>query len=209
MIGPAPEKQVHRGFGCKLRVTLSQGEMTRDAVEWCQGTAVGGGCSTRAWTRRERQRDGSAAGGHENFWGDTYPAILVPSPAPTSCRKRTGAGLHEHPMRDLAKPGPARRPGAFPKRFARGDGSRDRASDGAGMVGCGALRRERCSRKNADGPLPGLLRLPFPTSPGKLGAPCPCRRAGHGVAHGEPATASRHAWRATKSAMNLLFTDPV
>src|SRR5215217_1795937 len=76
---------VHRGSGCKLRVTLSRGEMTRDAVEWCQGTAVGGGCSTRAWTRRERQRDGSAAGGHENFWGDTYPAILVPSPAPTSC----------------------------------------------------------------------------------------------------------------------------
>src|SRR5215217_609677 len=87
---------VHRGSGCKLRVTLSRGEMTRDAVEWCQGTAVGGGCSTRAWTRRERQRDGSAAGGHENFLGDTYPAILVPSPAPTSCRKRTGAGLHEH-----------------------------------------------------------------------------------------------------------------
>ena len=28
-----------------------------------------------------------------------------------------------------------------------GDGSRDRASGEAGMVGCGALRRERCSRK--------------------------------------------------------------
>src|SRR5829696_8439302 len=70
----------HRGLGCKLRVTLSRGGMTRDAVEWCQGTAVGGGCSTRAWMRRERQRDGSAAGGHENFFGDTYPAILVPQP---------------------------------------------------------------------------------------------------------------------------------
>ena len=54
------------------------------------------------------------------FPGDTYPAILVPSLAPTSCRKRTGAGLHEHPMRDLAKPGSARRPGAFPQKFARG-----------------------------------------------------------------------------------------
>ena len=55
------------------------------------------------------------------FLGDTYHAILVPSPAPTSCRKRTGAGLHEHPMRDLAKPGPVRRPGVFPLRVrARG-----------------------------------------------------------------------------------------
>jgi len=53
------------------------------------------------------------------------------------------------------------------------------------------------------------IRLPFPTSPGKLGAPCPCRRAGHGVAHGEPATASRHAWRATKSAMNHISTVQV
>jgi hypothetical protein len=34
------------------------------------------------------------------------------------------------------------------------DGSRDRASGEAGMVGRGALRRERCIRKNADGPLP-------------------------------------------------------
>jgi hypothetical protein len=94
-------------------VTPCKGEMTRDAVEWCQGTSAGGGCFTRAWTRRQRQRDGSAAGGHPRFWGDTYPAILVPAPASTACRKRTGAGPHEAPMRDLAKPGPARRPGAF------------------------------------------------------------------------------------------------
>jgi hypothetical protein len=43
----------------------------------------------------------------------TYPAILVPTPAPTACRKRTGSGPHEAPMRDLAKPGPARRPGTL------------------------------------------------------------------------------------------------
>src|SRR5829696_6528630 len=98
------------------------------------------------------------------FWGDPYPAILVPSPAPTSCRKRTGAGLHEHPMRDPAKPGPARRPGAFPKRFARGDGSRDRASDEAGMVGCGPLRRERCSRKKC-----GKQKQPETPLPRSLG----------------------------------------
>ena len=48
------------------------------------------------------------------FWGDTYPAIHVPSLAPTSCRKRTGAGLHEHPMRDLAKPGAREKTGGVP-----------------------------------------------------------------------------------------------
>src|SRR5215218_156121 len=192
------KKLVHRGFGCKLRVTLSRGEMTRDAVEWCQGTAVGGGCSTRAWTRRERQRDGSAAGGHENFLGDTYPAILVPSPAPTSCRKRTGAGLHEHPMRDLAKPGPARRPGAFPKRFARGDGSRDRASDEAAMVGCGALRRERCSRKNADGPLPGFHPPAVPDVPreARCALPLPtCRTRCRAMVNPPPLPAMRGVQR--------------
>ena len=40
--------------------------------------------------------------------GDTYPAILTRAPAPTACRKRTGAEPHKAPMRDLAKPGPAR-----------------------------------------------------------------------------------------------------
>jgi hypothetical protein len=139
-----------------VRITLSGG-ITRDVVEGCPGTAAGGGCSTCVWTRRERQRNGSAAGGHPRFLGDTYPAIFVPSPTPTSCRKRTGAGLHEHPMRDLAKPGPARRPGAFPRRLARGYGSRDRASDEAGMVGCGALRRERGCQKKRGWP-PAELR---------------------------------------------------
>jgi hypothetical protein len=80
-----------------------------------------------------------------------FGEIPIP-PSSSPARRRppatsAGAGLHEHPMRDLAKPGSARRPGACPQRFARGDGSRDRASDEAGMVGCGALRRERCSRK--------------------------------------------------------------
>ena len=147
---------VHRGSGCKVRVTLSKGEMTRDAVKWCQGTAAGRGRPTRAWMRRERQGDGSAAGGHVNFFWDTYPAILVPSLAATSCRKHTGAGLHEHPMRDLAKLEPREKAGAFPQEFSRGDGSRDRASGEAGMVGCGAPRRERCSRKKRGWPPAGL-----------------------------------------------------
>ena len=155
-----------------------KGEMTRDAVEGCQGASAGGGCPTRAWTRRERQREGSAAGGHPHFWGDTYPAILVPSLAPTSCRKRTGAGLHEHPMRDLAKPGPARRPGAFPQKVRARGRFADRASGEAGMVGCGALRRERCSRKNADGSLPGVHppAVPDVLREARCAPPLPTRR---------------------------------
>jgi len=84
------------------------------------------------------------------------------SPArPTSCRKRTGAGLHEHLMRDLVKPGPARKPGDVLQRYTREDDSRDRASGEAGMVGCGVLRRERCSRKKRGWPpaaLPSACR---------------------------------------------------
>jgi hypothetical protein len=44
------------------------------------------------------------------FLGDTYPAILIPTPAPTACRKRTGAGPHEAPMRDLVKHEPRESP---------------------------------------------------------------------------------------------------
>jgi hypothetical protein len=137
--------------------------------------------------------------------GDTYPAIHVLSP-PTSYRKRAGAGLHERPMRELAKAGPAKRPGAFPQRFARGDGSPDHASDEAGMVGCGALRRERCSGKMRMAPcgLPSACRSRRPQG-------SPVRRAGHSVAQGEPTTASRHAWRATKyfNRSRRLAGDPV
>jgi hypothetical protein len=48
-------------------------------------------------------------------------------------------------------------------------------------------------------PCRASICLPFPTSPGKLGAPCPCRRAGHGVAHGEPATTSRLYQKSAKN----------
>ena len=158
-------------------VALSKGEMTRDAVEGCQGTAAGGGCSTRVWTRRERQREGSAAGGHPHFWGDTYPAILVPSPAPTSCRKRTRAGLHEHPIRDLAKPGPPRKLGAFPRRGARGGrGIAHRVKPEWWAAGC--CGGKGVPEKTRMAPCRASICLPFPTSSGKPGAPRPCRRAG-------------------------------
>ena len=46
------------------------------------------------------------------FWRIPYPAILVPRPGPMPCRKRHGSRPStKHPMRDLAKPGLARRPG--------------------------------------------------------------------------------------------------
>src|SRR5829696_108715 len=172
------------------------------------------GVRARRWVgvaQRVRGRVGNGRGMEARqgamriFSGDTDPAILVPCPAPTSCRKLTGAGLHEHPMRDPAKPGPARRPGRSRRGSregtVRGIAHRMKpewwaAGPAAGKVFQKKMRMALCRAS---------IRLPFPTSPGKLGVPCPCRRARHGVAHGEPATASRHAWRATKSAMNLLF----
>jgi hypothetical protein len=175
--------------------------MSRDVVEWCQDTTVGGGRSTHVWMRRERQRDGSAAGGHENFLEIPIPPSTSPA-RPTCCRKRTGAGLHEHLMRDLAKPGPRQGRGV-PRRGSR-EGTVRRIAHRVKPEwwAVGALRRERCSRKNADGPLPASIRLPFPTYPGKPGARRPGRRAGNRVAHGEPTAASRHVWRAKKSTMN-------
>jgi hypothetical protein len=61
------------------------------------------------------------------------PAASAPEPGPTKPRCAI-----------LRSMGPARRPGAVAQGLARGDGSRDRASGEAGMVGRGALRRERC-----------------------------------------------------------------
>ena len=85
-----------------------KGEMTRDAVEWCQARRQAGVaphvCGRVGNGRGMEARQGAV----RVFWGDTYPAILVPTPAPTACRKRTGAGPHKAPMRDLAKPGPAK-----------------------------------------------------------------------------------------------------
>ena len=86
------------------------------------------------------------------FWGDTYPAILILALRRQPAASALEPDLHETPMRDLAKPGPARRPGrsrrvsrekagAFSQGLARGDGSRDRASGEAGMVGRGTLRK--------------------------------------------------------------------
>ena len=175
-------------------------------MEWCQGTSGGGGCSTRVWMRRERWRDGHAAGGHPRFLGNTYPAILVPSPAPTSCRKHTGAGLHEHPMRDLAKPGPARRPGRSRRVSREGmvRGIAHRVKPEWRVAGrCGG---KGVSEKMRMAPCRASIRLPFPPSPGKSGATRDGRRARHGVAHRDPGIASRHTSRATKSAMNLFFS---
>ena len=89
--------------------------MTHDAVERRQATAAAG------LAPRVRGRIGNGSGRELRqgairvVWGDACPAIHVPNPAPTSCRNRTGAGLHEHPMRDRAKRGPTRRPGLFPQ----------------------------------------------------------------------------------------------
>ena len=71
------------------------------------------------------------------------------------------------------------RAGAFPPRSCEGGGSRDRASGEAGMVGCGALRKTMgFPEKMRMAPCRASIRLPFPTSPGKPGAPRHARRVG-------------------------------
>jgi hypothetical protein len=176
--------------------------MTSDAVEWCQGTAAGGGCSTRVWTRRERQRDGSAAGGHPRFLKDTYPAILVPSPAPTSCRKRTGAGLREHPMRDPAKLGPREgrgrsRRGSREGRV-RGIARRMRPDGGPRGAAAGKVFQKKCGWPPAG--LPSACRSRHPQESPVRPAPADTQNTVSRMVN--PAAGSRHAWRATKSAMN-------
>jgi hypothetical protein len=81
------------------------------------------------------------------------PAASAPEPDPTKPRCAI-----------LRSMGP-RKPGAFAQGLTRGDGSRDRASGEAGTVGRGALRRERCLRKNADGPLPRFGPAAVPCIP--------------------------------------------
>jgi hypothetical protein len=153
--GGHPHFGVRRVLGCKLRALRSPG--ARDPR--CSGMVSGHG-GGRGLLHACVDASGTAEGwkhgrGPSAFFGRYLSRHPRPEPSSDAYRKRTGAGLHERPMRDLAKLGPARRPG-FLQRLVRGDGSRDRASDVAGMVGCGALGRERCSRKNADGPLPGF-----------------------------------------------------
>ena len=93
-----------------------------------------------------------------------------------ACRKRTVPSLHEPLMRDLAKSQRARGPARSRRARAR-DGSRDRASGEAGMVGCGALRNTmEFPEKMRIAPCRASIRLPFPTSPGKLRAPRQGRR---------------------------------
>jgi hypothetical protein len=88
-------------------------------------------------------------------------------------------------------------------RFA---GSRIGRSRNGGLRGAAAGKV--LPEKTRMAPCRASIRLPFPTPPGKPGSPRPGRRAGHGVTHGEPATASRRAWRPTESAMNPVFFAP-
>ena len=90
------------------------------------------------------------------------PAASAPEPGPTKPDARSCEAWARE------------RPGAFAQGLARGDGLRDRASGEAGMVSRGALRRERCLRKNADGPLPRFHPAAVPDISRK--APCAPQR---------------------------------
>jgi hypothetical protein len=70
-------------------------------------------------------------------------------------------------------------------------------------LGSSATRSTKSLKKVVMAPGRASIRLPFPASPGKPGASRHGRRAGHGVACGELATAFRDARRATRSALSL------
>ena len=128
----------------QLFVMPCKGEMNRDAVEWCQARRQAG-VAPHVCVRVGNGRGMEARQGAIRVcWEIPIPPSSSPPRRRRPCRKRTGAGPHEAPMRDLAKPGPAKGQERFVRGLARGDGSGDCASGEAGMVGRGALRRERC-----------------------------------------------------------------
>jgi hypothetical protein len=168
---------VHRGFRCKLRSRFPGREDPRCSGR-VSGTSAGRGCSTRVWTRRERQRREARQGAIRIFWEipippsssparRRLPAASAPEPAFTNTRCASWRSL-----------GPRETLGVFRRMCARGESSRDRASGEAGMVGCGVLRRERCSKKNADGPLARFHLPAVPDIPreAQCAPPLPTRR---------------------------------
>ena len=177
-----------------------QGRDDRDAVEGCQGTPAGGGCSTRAWTRRQRQRDGSTAGGHPRFLGRYLSRHPRPHPGAEVLPQARWTQPPRTPDARSRKLSDRERAGAFPPGLARGDGSRDRASGEAGMVGRGALRRERCIRKCGWPPAapPSVRRSRHPQR--SFVCPATADVRGHRLARGELTTLPARS--PTKSAMN-------
>jgi hypothetical protein len=81
--------------------------------------------------------------------------MLIPSSTgDDACRKRTGASLHEHLMRDLAKSRIAREPAGLPLRWCEGTvhGIAHQVKPDGRLRG--ALEDSGVPEKNADGPLP-------------------------------------------------------
>ena len=120
------------------------------------------------------------------FWETPIPPSSSPARRGRPAASAPEAGLHEHPMRDLAKPGPARKPGGSRRgsREGRVHGIAHRVKPEWWAAGC--CGGKGVPEKMRMAPCRASIRLPFPTSPRKPGAPLPCRRAGHGVARGEP-----------------------
>jgi hypothetical protein len=105
---------VHRGSGCTPRITGNRGELTtRNTVSRTSAVA---GRTRLPWGRRERRPDGSAAGGHENFFQAPHrlserPATCHPaspdarSREPSPCSDRSGnarAVSHSEGLQDRA-----------------------------------------------------------------------------------------------------------
>jgi hypothetical protein len=109
---------VHRGLGCTPCIAEKRGELTTRNTVSC--TSAIAGRTKLPWGRRERQPDGSAAGGHGKFFEATPHAHPPSSAGATPAEKRTGTSLHEHLMRDLVKSRSARRPARFRCVRARG-----------------------------------------------------------------------------------------
>jgi hypothetical protein len=149
---PCHRKKIHRRFRCTPRIGEAVAGFTmRDTVSCA---SVGAGRTGLPWGPRERQTDGSSAGGHPRFFWNTFPAAAPRSPP-----------FRLHPMRDPANHPLARTPAGTPPAFSPAQASRDRASGiRGGRLRCACGRtsapgwgrgwRDRCLPENADGPLP-------------------------------------------------------
>jgi hypothetical protein len=140
---------------------------------------------------------------HENFFEETPSCSFPASAGEEASRKRTRPSLHEHLMRDLANSRNARGPARSRRGRPRGKvhGIAHQVKPDGRLRG--AVGGKGVSEKMRMASCRASIRLPVPTSPGKRGAPRHDRRAGHGVACGEPRRRSGGCAACNKSAMIL------
>jgi hypothetical protein len=172
------QKKAHRGFGCRRAerccadaVQPSSGGI-REAGEALPRFGLDIGRGTSGWA------DGAdAVRGHPRFLRKAQcrraPRSCGATARGDTCRKRTVPSLHEHLMRDLAKWRRERRPARSrcgPETGTVHEIAHQAKPDGGVR---GALGADGVPEKMRMAPCRASIRLPFPTSRGKRGAPPP------------------------------------